>query len=166
MSSDDLKKLNKNKKLIKKLARKYDAFIASDTLIKQIPRLLGPGLSKGMACSLLLHECLGGVYKRLILLSTTSRQISHPNFPQRRSGSQDYGSQVYHQVPVEESFMYGCCSGQCWDVRGRIDLEHHAGDQLFGLFVEEGMAECGQLDHQGQHVTTEAPVLDDHNDSA
>ncbi len=47
MSSDDLKKLNKNKKLIKKLARKYDAFVASDTLIKQIPRLLGPGLSKG-----------------------------------------------------------------------------------------------------------------------
>jgi large subunit ribosomal protein L10Ae len=42
----DLKKLNKNKKLIKKLARKYDAFIASDALIKQIPRLLGPGLSK------------------------------------------------------------------------------------------------------------------------
>ncbi len=48
MSSDDLKKLNKNKKLIKKLARKYDAFLASDSLIKQIPRLLGPGLSKGM----------------------------------------------------------------------------------------------------------------------
>lgn len=47
MSADDLKKLNKNKKLIKKLARKYDAFLASDTLIKQIPRLLGPGLSKG-----------------------------------------------------------------------------------------------------------------------
>ncbi|KAL9127717.1 MAG: hypothetical protein Q9175_007680 [Cornicularia normoerica] len=46
MSSDDLKKLNKNKKLIKKLARKYDSFISSDTLIKQIPRLLGPGLSK------------------------------------------------------------------------------------------------------------------------
>merc|ERR1711913_233112 len=41
-----LKKLNKNKKLIKKLAKKYDAFIASDALIKQIPRLLGPGLSK------------------------------------------------------------------------------------------------------------------------
>lgn len=51
MSSDDLKKLNKNKKLIKKLARKYDAFVASDTLIKQIPRLLGPGLSKGTSLS-------------------------------------------------------------------------------------------------------------------
>jgi large subunit ribosomal protein L10Ae len=46
MSADDLKKLNKNKKLIKKLAKKYDAFIASETLIKQIPRLLGPGLHK------------------------------------------------------------------------------------------------------------------------
>jgi large subunit ribosomal protein L10Ae len=46
MSADDLKKLNKNKKLIKKLARKYSAFIASDSLIKQIPRILGPGLSK------------------------------------------------------------------------------------------------------------------------
>jgi len=32
--------------VIKKLARKYAAFVASDTLIKQIPRLLGPGLSK------------------------------------------------------------------------------------------------------------------------
>lgn len=46
MSVDDLKKLNKNKKLIKKLAKKYDGFIASEVLIKQIPRLLGPGLSK------------------------------------------------------------------------------------------------------------------------
>jgi len=46
MTVEDLKKLNKNKKLVKKLAKKYDAFIASDALIKQIPRLLGPGLSK------------------------------------------------------------------------------------------------------------------------
>ena len=43
---DDLKKFNKNKKIIKKFAKKYDAFLASDTLIKQIPRLLGPGLTK------------------------------------------------------------------------------------------------------------------------
>ncbi|KAG8758412.1 hypothetical protein FRC11_003729 [Ceratobasidium sp. 423] len=38
--------LNKNKKLVKKLAKKYDAFLASEALIRQIPRLLGPGLSK------------------------------------------------------------------------------------------------------------------------
>merc|ERR1711909_50970 len=36
MSVDDLKKL----------AKKYDAFLASDALIRQIPRLLGPGLNK------------------------------------------------------------------------------------------------------------------------
>merc|ERR1712231_30670 len=46
MSADDLKKLNKDKKKVKNLAKKYDAFLASDTLIKQIPRLLGPGLNK------------------------------------------------------------------------------------------------------------------------
>ena len=46
MSADDLKKLNKDKKKVKGLAKKYDAFLASDTLIKQIPRLLGPGLNK------------------------------------------------------------------------------------------------------------------------
>merc|ERR1712142_530120 len=46
MSADDLKKLNKNKKEVKKLAKKYDAFMASDSLIKQVPRLLGPGLNK------------------------------------------------------------------------------------------------------------------------
>ncbi len=46
MSVDDLKKLNKNKKLIKKLAKKYNAFIASNSLIKKVPRLLGPQLSK------------------------------------------------------------------------------------------------------------------------
>jgi large subunit ribosomal protein L10Ae len=43
---DDLKKFNKNKKLIKKFAKKFDAFLASSQLIKQIPRILGPGLSK------------------------------------------------------------------------------------------------------------------------
>jgi large subunit ribosomal protein L10Ae len=46
MSVEDLKKLNKNKKLVKKLAGKYDAFLASAALIKQIPRLLGPGLNR------------------------------------------------------------------------------------------------------------------------
>merc|ERR1711907_535886 len=45
-SIDDLKKLNKNKKLVKKLAAAYSIFLASDSIIKMIPRLLGPGLNK------------------------------------------------------------------------------------------------------------------------
>merc|ERR1712035_170416 len=57
MSADDLKKLNKNKKLVKKLAKKYGAFLASESLIKQIPRILGPGLNKaGKFPSLLTHN--------------------------------------------------------------------------------------------------------------
>ncbi|KAF7146993.1 hypothetical protein RHSIM_Rhsim03G0075300 [Rhododendron simsii] len=43
MDVEGLKKLNKNKKLVKKLAKKYHAFLASEAVIKQIPRLLGPG---------------------------------------------------------------------------------------------------------------------------
>jgi len=46
MSQDDLKKLKKDKKLVKKLAAQYDAFLASSTLIRLIPRLVGPGLNK------------------------------------------------------------------------------------------------------------------------
>eukprot|EP00501_MAST-03F_sp_TOSAG23-6_P000669 GSMAST32.ASY1.ANO1.696.1 assembled CDS len=46
MNVDMLKKLNKDKKLVKKLAGKYDGFVCSDTLIKLIPRLLGPGLNR------------------------------------------------------------------------------------------------------------------------
>merc|ERR1711988_2030574 len=54
---DSLKKLNKNKKLVKKLAKEYDAFLASDTIIKTIPRILGPGLNKaGKFPTMLTHS--------------------------------------------------------------------------------------------------------------
>eukprot|EP00048_Salpingoeca_helianthica_P014221 m.220697 g.220697 ORF g.220697 m.220697 type:complete len:217 (-) comp15634_c0_seq1:114-764(-) len=46
MDAEALRKLNKNKKLVKKLAKQYDQFVASPALIKQIPKLLGPGLNK------------------------------------------------------------------------------------------------------------------------
>ena len=37
-------------------AKKYDAFLASDSIIKQIPRLLGPGLNKaGKFPTMLTH---------------------------------------------------------------------------------------------------------------
>lgn len=57
MSAEDLKKLNKNKKLVKKLAKKYHSFLASEAIIKQIPRLLGPGLNKaGKFPTLVTHQ--------------------------------------------------------------------------------------------------------------
>jgi large subunit ribosomal protein L10Ae len=56
MTLDDLKKLNKNKKLVGKLANTYDAFLASDSVIKQIQKVLGRGLNKaGKFPSPLLH---------------------------------------------------------------------------------------------------------------
>lgn len=42
----ELKTYKRNKKIVKKLASKYDMFLASSTLIKQVPRLLGPTLNK------------------------------------------------------------------------------------------------------------------------
>ena len=46
LTEDQLKAFKKNKKQIKKLGKKYDAFIASQNLIKKIPRLMGPGLNR------------------------------------------------------------------------------------------------------------------------
>jgi len=56
MTVEDLKKFNKNKKLIKKFAKKYDNFLASASLIKQIPRILGPGLTKAGKFPTVLDE--------------------------------------------------------------------------------------------------------------
>jgi large subunit ribosomal protein L10Ae len=54
---EDLKKFNKQKKVIKKFSRKYDFFLASDSIIRSIPRILGPGLNKaGKFPSLLTHS--------------------------------------------------------------------------------------------------------------
>ena len=38
--------MDKNKKLVNKLAQSFDGFLASQRLIAQIPKLLGPGLYK------------------------------------------------------------------------------------------------------------------------
>ena len=39
------------------IAKKYNAFLASESLIKQIPRLLGPGLNKaGKFPTLITHQ--------------------------------------------------------------------------------------------------------------
>lgn len=43
---DNLKKFNKDKKLIKKWAKKYSLLLATDSLIKKIPVVLGPVLNR------------------------------------------------------------------------------------------------------------------------
>ncbi|UJR37742.1 hypothetical protein I4U23_030437 [Adineta vaga] len=57
MSVEDIKRLNKNKKKIRKLDHSYHAFLASETIIRQIPRLFGPRLGKlGKFPILLTHN--------------------------------------------------------------------------------------------------------------
>ncbi|GKF57559.1 60S ribosomal protein L10a-1 [Tanacetum coccineum] len=46
MDVESLKKLNKNKKLVEKLAKNHQDFFATESVIKQIPPLVGPGLYK------------------------------------------------------------------------------------------------------------------------
>jgi len=46
ISEDDLKKFKKDKKIVKKFAASHDAFLSSTSLIRKIPRLIGPGLNK------------------------------------------------------------------------------------------------------------------------
>ncbi|KAI3872261.1 hypothetical protein MKX03_024539 [Papaver bracteatum] len=57
MDVEGLKKLNKNKNLVKRLAKKLCTFLASEAVIKQIPRLLRPGLNKaGKFPTLVTHQ--------------------------------------------------------------------------------------------------------------
>jgi len=43
---EELKKLNKNKKLVKKMCAGFDAFLASESLIKTIPKIVGPYMNR------------------------------------------------------------------------------------------------------------------------
>ena len=54
---DALNQFKRDKKLVKKLAEQYDAFLSSEAILRQIPRLLGPGLNKaGKFPTLITHN--------------------------------------------------------------------------------------------------------------
>lgn len=56
ISIDALKKFNKNKKDIKKWAKKYDLILATDTLTRKIPKVLGPTLNKIQMAPLTVNQ--------------------------------------------------------------------------------------------------------------
>lgn len=57
VSLEDLKKFDKKKKLIKNWAKQYGALLATDSLIRTIPRIVGPQLNKmGMFPSPVSHS--------------------------------------------------------------------------------------------------------------
>ena len=85
---DALKKLNKNKKLVKKLAKKYNAFLASESIIKQIPRLLGPGLNKAGKFPTLVTQ-------RLLTAGDVCGQFVWGTVDERRSSSRTDGMREF-----------------------------------------------------------------------
>lgn len=56
MSVEDMKALKKDKKKVKEMAAQYDGFLASESVIRRIPRLLGPGLNKAGKFPTLIRE--------------------------------------------------------------------------------------------------------------
>lgn len=57
MDRKAIDRLMKSKKLVKKLASRYDAFIASPMIIKKVPRIMGPGLYRAKKHPMLVtHE--------------------------------------------------------------------------------------------------------------
>ena len=54
---DGVTKFNKDKKIIKKWAKKYDLLLATDTIAKKLPKIMGPTLNKiGMFPQVITHK--------------------------------------------------------------------------------------------------------------
>jgi len=127
MSADDLKKLNKQKKLVKKLAKSYDAFLASESLIKQIPRLLGPGLNKaGKFPALLTHG--DNMEEKVNDLKSTikfqMKKVLRKGFVLLRLYS------PYFQLLL--GFVLERCCWKCWNDRRAVGSKYPFGHELFG----------------------------------
>ncbi|XP_017035598.1 large ribosomal subunit protein uL1 [Drosophila kikkawai] len=73
---EDLKMISKNPKLVKKIARNYDAFLASESLIKQIPISLGSGLTHaGKYLIPLSHK--ESMRAKITILATKKTQVKN-----------------------------------------------------------------------------------------
>ncbi|XBI74241.1 hypothetical protein VPH35_067819 [Triticum aestivum] len=127
MDVEALKKMNKNKKLVKRLAKKYHAFLASEAIIKQIPRLLGPGLNKA------------------------GKQVPDSGFSPGVSGSQGERDESNNQVPAQEGAVHGRRGGQPVDGGEADPAEHPDERQLPGFPAQEELAEREVPVHQEHH---------------
>lgn len=77
---ETLKKLNKSKKPVKMLAKKYDAFLAFESLIKQILRTLDPDLNKAGSFLLWWHTVKQGGQTRLFHLMKSTIKFQWRRF--------------------------------------------------------------------------------------
>merc|ERR1712146_214295 len=130
---DDLKKLNKNKKLVKKMCAQYDAFLASDSIIKTIPRVVGPHMNRA------------------------------GKFPAAVSPAENLKDKVDEiQSTVKFQLKKVLCLGTCVghvDMGGGPPQEHQPVDQLPRVAAEEELAEPEVGLHQDDDGQAAAHLL-------
>lgn len=124
---EDLKNMNRNKKLVKKLANSYHAFLASESMIKRIPRILGPGLSKaGKFPTVLgsnesledkikeLHQTIKFQLKKEINLGTA---VGHVNLTE---------DQLFHNISMALNFLVSLLKKN-WQNIGSVTIKSSMG---------------------------------------
>jgi len=134
MDVEGLKKMNKNKKLVKKLAKKYHAFLASEAIIKQIPRLLGPGLNKA------------GKFPTL---------VSHQESLEAKVNE----TKAMVKFQLKKSSMYGGCCGELWNGGEAGVSECSIECELPGILAEEKLAKCSMLVSEEYHGQASTCIL-------
>ena len=175
MDVEALKKLNKNKKLVKNLAKKYAAFLASETVIKQIPRLLGPGLNKaGKFPTLISHSesleakvteirasvkfqlkkvlCMGVAVGNVDLAEKVRMKFFF--FGEKKSGESRKKKEISKNLFSEKKNKNEKTSNT-----GAL-RQHPDGGQLPRLAPEEELAERRRALHQVDDGEARAPVLE------
>lgn len=140
-------------------AKKYDAFLASESLIKQIPRILGPGLNKaGKFPSLLTHnENLNTKVDEV--KSTIKFQMKKVRWATNvlRGGfSQHFILRWCAAGPLP-----GCGRRTREDDWGRAGVQHPPSRQLLSVAAEEELAKRACPVCQEHHGKAPAPLLKD-----
>ena len=146
-------RLNKNKKLVKKLAKKYDAFLASETLIKQIPRLLGPGLSKAGKFPTPISHAEDLSNKLTEVRSTIKFQLKKVLC---------LGVAVGHVQMSDDQVLGNVMLGMCLEGFSAFSsCQSPASNQFPRLFVEEELAKHQVPAHQVHHGHASTALLID-----
>jgi len=106
MDVEALKALNKDKKKVKKLANKYSFFLASSSIMKQIPRLLGPTMHKMGKFPTLIERTEDMVQKIDDLRSTVKFQLKKVLTMGVACANVDMNEQqVYANVQITVNFL-------------------------------------------------------------
>ena len=144
---DDLKKLNKNKKLVKKMCQEHDAFLASDSLIKTIPRIVGvfvfqTELLPCAASSTVNVFCSG-------CLHTGPHMNRAGKFPSALSSGEDIMAKINEirstiKFQLKKVLCMGCCVGHV--EMSPDDLKYV--DVVFSQFWTVYALDCPVTPHQ------------------